>query len=33
MNQRIVVPDDPEKAFRQAMHRLEEQQTRDRMKE
>lgn len=33
MSQRIVVPDDPEKAFRQAMHRLEEQQARDRVKE
>ena len=33
MSQRIVVPDDPEKAFRQAMHRQEEQQARDRVKE
>ena len=33
MSQRIVVPDDPEKAFRQAMHRLEEQQAWDRVKE
>ena len=33
MSQRIVVPDDPEKAFRQAMYRLEEQQARDRVKE
>ena len=33
MSQKIVVPDDPEKAFRQAMHRLEEQQVRDRVKE
>ena len=33
MSQRIVVPDDPEKAFRQTMHRLEEQQARDRVKE
>ena len=33
MSQRIVVPDDPEKAFHQAMHRLEEQQARDRVKE
>ena len=33
MSQKIVVPDDPEKAFRQAMHRLEEQQALDRVKE
>lgn len=33
MSQKIVVPDDPEKAFRQAMRRLEEQQARDRVKE
>ena len=33
MSQRIVFPDDPEKALRQTMHRLEEQQARDRVKE
>ena len=33
MSQKIVVSDDPEKAFRQAIHRLEEQQALDRVKE